>query len=145
MPVFFERMWRPVRFHERLGLEFVAADLDAGTATLRLPYRIENTNLAEPEGAGIHGGAIASLVDFATSFILTVVTENYHLATANMRVDYLSWTGHSTLLAHARVVRAGRTIGVVDCDVRDETGRLCASGRASFAMGGAYKGAAKVS
>lgn len=141
---FFDRLWRPVRFHDLIGLEFVEADIAVGTATLRLPYRIEHTNLAEAEGAGIHGGAIASLVDAATSYILTAVTENYHLATVNMRVDYLAWTGHTSLLAHARVVKAGRSIAVTDCDVRDEAGRLCASGRVTFGLSGAYKGAAKV-
>jgi len=36
------------------------------------------------------------------------------------------WAGH--LVAEARVVKAGRTIGLVDCRVTDESGSLVAYG-----------------
>jgi acyl-coenzyme A thioesterase PaaI-like protein len=39
---------------------------------------------------------------------------------------------HSDLLAVARVRRAGRTVGVVDIDVADSSGRLIALGRGCY-------------
>lgn len=135
---FFDTFWRRMRFHAEMGLEFVKADVAAGTATLKLPYRVEHTNMPEPAGAGIHGGVIASLIDAAASFPLVVQTGNFNIATVNMRVDYLSWSGHATLYGHGRVVKAGRTVGVCDCEVRDEAGKLCAVGRVTFGTGTAY-------
>ena len=138
-PAFFAGFWQRMRLHDHIGLEFVAADLAAGTAVLRLPYRPEHTNMPEAAGAGIHGGMIATLIDAAASFALVVHTGNFDIATVNMRVDYLSWTGHATLLGHGRVVKAGRTVAVVDCEVRGENEKLCAVGRVTFGTGTAYK------
>lgn len=136
---FFDGFWQRMRLHDHIGLEFVTADVTEGTATLRLPYRAEHTNMPEEAGAGIHGGMIATLIDAAASFPVVVHTGNFNIATVNMRVDYLSWTGHATLLGHGRVIRAGRTVAVADCEVRDEAGRLCAVGRVTFGTGTAYK------
>lgn len=136
---FFDGFWQRMRLHDHIGLEFVAADAAAGTAVLRLPYRPEHTNMPEEAGAGIHGGMIATLIDAAASFPVVVQTGNFDIATVNMRVDYLSWAGHNTLLGHGRVVKAGRTVAVADCEVRSESGKLCAVGRVTFGTGTAYK------
>jgi uncharacterized protein (TIGR00369 family) len=136
---FFDGFWRRMRLHDHIGLELVEADVKAGTAVLRLPYRPEHTNMPDEAGAGIHGGMIATLIDAAASFPVVVHTGNFNIATVNMRVDYLSWTGHATLLGHGRVVKAGRTVAVADCDIRDEKGKLCAIGRVTFGTGTAYK------
>jgi uncharacterized protein (TIGR00369 family) len=52
--------------------------------------------------------------------------------TINFRVDYLRPAVGTDLIAEARVRRAGRTIGVVDIDVSDTTGRLIALGRGCY-------------
>jgi len=136
---FFDDFWQRMRLHDHIGLEFVEADIAAGTAVLKLPYRAEHTNMPDAAGAGIHGGMIATLIDAAASFPVVVHTGNFNIATVNMRVDYLSWTGHSSLFGHGRVIRAGRTVAVADCQVKDETGKLCAVGRVTFGTGTAYK------
>jgi uncharacterized protein (TIGR00369 family) len=130
---FFDEHWGAEPFHRKIGLEFVEADAEAGTAVLRLPFRPDHLNSTEPAGAGIHGGIIATLIDATAPFALVIRTGNIELATANMRVDYLAWTGHATLTAFGRVLRIGRTISVTDCRVEDDRGRLCAVGRVTFA------------
>ncbi len=52
--------------------------------------------------------------------------------TINLRIDYLRMAASTDLVATARVVRAGRTVGVVDIEVRDEEGRMIAVGRGCY-------------
>ena len=77
------------------------------------------------------GKAIASLIDIAGDFALIAVL-GYGVPTINFRVDYLRPAANADLLAQARVRRAGRTIGVVDIDVTDPSGRLIALGRGCY-------------
>jgi uncharacterized protein (TIGR00369 family) len=46
--------------------------------------------------------------------------------TLELKINFLRpfWTG--TLLAHGRVVQRGKTVGMTECDVVDEHGRLIA-------------------
>lgn len=79
-----------------------------------------------------HGGAIASLIDVAGDFAL-VLQVGGGVPTINLRVDYLR-PAIGRLLATARARRAGRTIGVVDIDVTDDSDRLVAIGRGCYSM-----------
>ena len=47
-------------------------------------------------------------------------------------MDYLRPAAGPHLDAEARARKIGRTIGVVDVDVRDAKGRLCAVGRGTY-------------
>ena len=79
-----------------------------------------------------HGGAIASLIDVAGDFAL-VLQVGGGVPTINLRVDFLR-PAVGRLLATARARRAGRTIGVVDIDVTDDSDRLVAIGRGCYSM-----------
>jgi len=79
-----------------------------------------------------HGGAIASLIDVSGDFAL-VLQVGGGVPTINLRVDYLR-PAVGRLLATARARRAGRTIGVVDIDVTDDSDRLVAVGRGCYSM-----------
>src|ERR1700729_3422704 len=116
-------------FHRVLGLTVAAVDPAAQTLTIRCAY---GPNVERASGTGqYHGGVIASLIDIAGDFALIAVL-GYGVPTINFRVDYLRPAANTDLLAHARVRRAGRTIGVVDIDVLDESGRLIALGRGCY-------------
>jgi uncharacterized protein (TIGR00369 family) len=116
-------------FQQLLGLSLEAFDLAAQTVTVRSVY---GPNVERSTGTGqYHGGVIASLIDIAGDFALIAVL-GYGVPTINFRVDYLRPAANSDLLALARVRRAGRTIGVVDIDVTDASGRLIALGRGCY-------------
>ena len=116
-------------FQQLLGLRLDAFDLAAQTVTIRSIY---GPNVERSSGTGqYHGGVIASLIDIAGDFALIAVL-GYGVPTINFRVDYLRPAAKTDLLAHARVRRAGRTIGVVDIDVLDEGSRLIALGRGCY-------------
>ena len=46
--------------------------------------------------------------------------------TAEMKVNFLRAVRQATLTAEAKVVKAGSTLGYVECEVKDEQGRLVA-------------------
>ena len=116
-------------FQQLLGLRLDAFDPVAQTLTIRSIY---GPNVERSAGTGqYHGGVIASLIDIAGDFALIAVL-GYGVPTINFRVDYLRPATNTDLLAQARVRRAGRTIGVVDIDVTDTSGRLIALGRGCY-------------
>ena len=86
------------------------------------------------KGTGqFHGGVIATLIDVAGDFALVILVGG-GVPTINLRIDYLRPAGGGGLTATASVRRAGRTIGVVDIDVTDGTGKLVAVGRGCYGM-----------
>jgi uncharacterized protein (TIGR00369 family) len=124
-----EALLRGSPFHETLGLSLETFDQAAQTLALRAAYAPRVDRAA---GTGqYHGGVIASLIDIAGDFALIAVL-GYGVPTINFRVDYLRPAAKTDLIAHARVRRAGRTIGVVDIDVLDQEGRLIALGRGCY-------------
>ncbi len=116
-------------FHAFLKMQLVSSDAQAGSVVLRLPFRAEFSRAAGR--AEWHGGPIASLIDIAGDYALAVVIGG-GVPTINLRIDYLRAAADTALTATATVLRAGRTIGVVDVQVHDEAGRLIAAGRGCY-------------
>lgn len=124
-----EAMLTDSPFQQLLGLRLDAFDPAAQSITIRSVY---GPNVERSAGTGqYHGGVIASLIDIAGDFALIAVL-GYGVPTINFRVDYLRPATNTDLTALARVRRAGRTIGVVDIDVTDSSGRLIALGRGCY-------------
>jgi uncharacterized protein (TIGR00369 family) len=117
-------------FIRLLDMRAVSLDRDRQQVAIAMPLAPEYERY--PGTRQFHGGAIASLIDVAGDFAL-VLTVGGGVPTINLRVDYLR-PAVGRLLATAIARRAGRTIGVVDIDVTDESGRLVAIGRGCYAM-----------
>lgn len=96
---------------------------------IRMPMRPELERMRGT--AQYHGGPIASLIDVAGDFALAMCLGGA-VPTINFRTDYLRPAFGKSLVATARVRRAGRTVGVVDVDVHDEEDRLVAVGRGCY-------------
>jgi uncharacterized protein (TIGR00369 family) len=123
----FELM-RTAPYHRWLGVELVRAQ--GGEVEVRLPYREEF--LGDEAGANIHGGIISTLADIAGCFAV-ISAIGHDAPTVDLRVDYLRMArpGES-LIAVARTVKAGRTIGLADVEVRAPDGRVVAVARGTF-------------
>jgi len=118
--------------HRWLGFRILSFDVDTGTLVMSAPA---GGNAARSDGAPqAHGGAIATLIDSAATFACCMKVER-SVPTMNMRVDYLRPAAGPTMVATARVIRAGRTAALVDVDV-ESGGRLVAVGRCGHATGG---------
>lgn len=99
-------------FFGTLGLELESAR--EGRAVLSVPFEESFTNIPNDS---MHGGVTASLVDTASGFALRSTLEpGTGLTTTDMNVRYVR-PATADLRAEARVVRAGRSVGVTECEV----------------------------
>jgi len=116
-------------FHHLLQPEPLDADPENGTVTIRLAYR-EQFSRAKGD-RGFHGGVIASLIDLAGHAAVAVKIGRM-APTIDLRIDYMRPAEGDALFAHAKLLKAGRTVARADIDVRDSQGRTVALGRGTF-------------
>jgi uncharacterized protein (TIGR00369 family) len=75
----------------------------------------------------LHGGVYCDLADAAMgSAYAATLGEGETFTTIELKINFLRAVRKATLTAEARVVKAGGTLGYVECDVKDQTGRLVA-------------------
>lgn len=119
-------------FHHVLRPEPMDADAESGTVRIKLPFRHE---LARAKGdRAFHGGVIAALIDLAGHAAVAVKIGRM-APTIDLRIDYMRPAEGDALIAHAKLLKAGRSVARVDVDVRDENGRTVALGRGTFSTG----------
>ena len=123
-----------IRFWETLGIEPVFAE--PGHVRLQLEMKTALGTFGRDHV--MHGGAVASLIDSAASAaVRTTQAEGEPLfagmATTDLNVSYLE-AATGTLVAEARVVRAGRSVAFATVEVRDAENHLVALGRATMAI-----------
>jgi acyl-CoA thioesterase len=124
-----EQAFLDVPLHGLLDLEVVDVGRP-GVATMAIPLR--------PPAMGatgqLHGGVIAVLCDLAcaaaASTASTYDATSTALVTADLHVRYLGAARGDRVRAEAKVVKAGRTLIVVEADVIDGDERVVA--RADF-------------
>jgi len=81
---------------------------------------------ANPMGT-VHGGILCDLADAAMGCAYASrlgVHESF--TTLELKINFLKPVRQGRLAASARIVRGGRTIGLVECDVTDGAGSLVA-------------------
>src|SRR5271169_5506149 len=75
----------------------------------------------------LHGGVYCDLADAAMGYAYgATLGEGETFTTIELKINFLRAVRKATLTAEAKVVRAGSTVGYVECDVKDEAGRLVA-------------------
>lgn len=114
-------------FHRLLGL--TVTQVGPGEVEVVMPY--SDRLLASTSSPYIHGGAIATLIDVAGNFAIIAAIDR-DVPTIDLRVDYLRPVRSGALRAVARVVKAGRRLGIADVEVFDEAGQMVAVGRGLF-------------
>jgi uncharacterized protein (TIGR00369 family) len=84
----------------------------------------------------VHGGVIAALADTAGGMATYMaVPRGTRAATVELKINYLEAVADGVAVADARVIRLGRHLAVVDCDVRDGHRRLVAKALMTFFVG----------
>ncbi len=77
----------------------------------------------------VHGGVYSALIDSAGFFaVYTQVEGDNSAATIEMKVNYLSSAKSGKLLAHARVINLGKSIGLAEVTIKNEQNKLLAHG-----------------
>ncbi len=125
-----ERISR-ARFHQMLQPEVLEVDNKASKLKLQVKMCAEFER--QPGTGQWHGGILASLIDIAGCYALMLVAKGPVL-TLNLSTDFLRLATSETLVATARVRRAGRAIGFVDVDVSDDNDELLVKGSACYAI-----------
>jgi uncharacterized protein (TIGR00369 family) len=75
----------------------------------------------------VHGGVFCDLADVAMGTALaTVAAEGESFSTLQLQMSYFLPVVEGRLSAHARVIRRGRGIAHLECDLEDGEGRLVA-------------------
>src|SRR5262245_47621765 len=75
----------------------------------------------------MHGGIYCDLADAAMGYAYgSTLGEGETFTTVELKINYLRAVRKATLTAEAWVVKAGATLAYVECDVKDENGRLMA-------------------
>src|SRR3954451_21639481 len=73
----------------------------------------------------LHGGVYCDLADAAMGWAYAaLLAEGESFTTVEMKINFLRAVRRATLTAEGRVVKAGATLGYVECEVKDEQGRL---------------------
>jgi uncharacterized protein (TIGR00369 family) len=75
----------------------------------------------------VHGGILCTLADSAMGMAFASTLEGEEtFTTLEVKINFLRPVFEGTLFAGARVVHRGRSVGMVECDVATEDGKLVA-------------------
>jgi len=84
----------------------------------------------------VHGGVLASIADTAGGLATYLsLPPGSRTATVEMKINFLEPVHGGTIFAEARVIRLGKYLAVVECDVRDNHGKLVAKALMTFSVG----------
>ena len=102
---------------------FVLKEIEPGRAVFQMDADERHHN---PMGT-LHGGVYCDLADAAMGYAYAAtLTEGESFTTVELKINFLRAVRKATLTADAKVVKAGSTLGYVECEVKDEQGRLVA-------------------
>jgi uncharacterized protein (TIGR00369 family) len=99
---------------------------EAGAGRVVMEMEIEHRHTSPPGSA--HGGVLVDIADAAMGCAYgTLLAEGDVWTTVELKVNYLrpAWPG-ARIRAEGRVVNAGRTLALTECDVLNGEGKLLA-------------------
>lgn len=102
---------------------FTLTHVEPGRAVVEFEAGPQHAN---PMGT-LHGGVLCDVADAAMGMAYAAtLDESETFSTLELKINYLKpvWTGKLTATGH--VVKGGRTIGLVECDIVDDKDRLVA-------------------
>src|ERR1700733_4414731 len=104
-----------------LGFSMTAIEAGRAVFAMKVDERYHN-----PLGT-LHGGVYCDLADAAMGWAYAAtLAEGESFTTVELKINFLRGVRDATLTAEAKVVKAGSTVGYVECEVKDEEGRLVA-------------------
>ena len=108
-------------FPEMVGMRLTA--VEPGRARMEMTVDERHAN---PMGT-LHGGVSCTLADSAMGLAYaSTLGEGESFTTLELKINFLRPVWSGKLVAEGVVVQRGRTVGLAECSVTDETGRLIA-------------------
>ena len=75
----------------------------------------------------VHGGVLCDVADAAMGIAYaSTLGEGESFTTLELKINFLKPVRSGTLVAVGRLVKGGRTVGLVECDVTDASDQLVA-------------------
>jgi len=104
-------------------LGFVLKSIEPGRAVFEMEVGDGHHN---PMGT-LHGGIYCDLADAAMGFAYAAtLAEGESFTTVELKINFFRAVRQGRLTAEAKVIKAGSTLGYVECDVTDDVGKLVA-------------------
>ena len=111
----------PPPIMELLGITLTS--VGDGQAVMEMDATDRHTN---PMGT-LHGGVLCDIADAAMGIAYySTLAEGESFTTLELKINYLKPVWRAHLRATGHVVKRGRTVGLVECDVVDDEGSLVA-------------------
>jgi uncharacterized protein (TIGR00369 family) len=102
---------------------FTLTEVEPGRAVVAFPADRRHAN---PMGT-VHGGVLCDVADAAMGIAYAAtLDEDETFTTLELKINFLKPVRTGPLVATGRVVKGGRSIGLVECDVVDDKDRLVA-------------------
>ena len=106
---------------ELIGFELV--EVGEGRSVVTLETGPQHTN---PMGT-THGGILCDIADSAMGIAFhSTLSPGESFTTVELKINFFRPVWKAQLRAEGKVVRRGRTVGYVECEVSDENGRAIA-------------------
>ncbi len=110
---------------------FELESIERGTAIMSMQVRKRHKQV---HGV-VHGGILASLADTAGALAAyPLLPRMTRIATVEMKINYLEPVDRGRIVAEATLLRLGRTLAVVECEVQDAAGTLAAKALITYAI-----------
>jgi uncharacterized protein (TIGR00369 family) len=104
-------------------LGFALKAVESGRAVVEMEVDERHHN---PMGT-LHGGIYCDLADAAMGYAYAATLgEGETFTTVELKINFFRPIRHGKLSAEAKLIKAGSTLGYVECDVKDQDGRLVA-------------------
>ena len=112
-------------------LGFRVVDVEPGRAVFEMEAGPQHAN---PMGT-LHGGVLCDIADAAMGIAFaSTLSEGESFTTLELKINFLKPVWSARLTATAKVVKRGKTVGLVECDVVDETASLVARASSTCLM-----------
>ena len=111
----------PAPMASLIGLQLVAIEPGRARFELEADHRHHN-----PMGT-LHGGILCDIADSAMGLAYaSTLGEGESFTTLELKINFLRPVKSARLVADGFVVQRGKTVGMTECSVTDERGRLIA-------------------
>jgi uncharacterized protein (TIGR00369 family) len=120
-----------IPFNRLLGMK--VESIEPGEVRIRLPFREDF--IGDVTRPAVHGGVISALLDATGgAAVFTQIQAGDSVSTIDLLVDYLRPCTPGDLIGHAKVVRMGGRVALVQLSAHHvgDPGHLIASGRAAY-------------
>jgi uncharacterized protein (TIGR00369 family) len=102
---------------------FEAKEIANGRATVTLAAGPQHAN---PMGT-LHGGVLCDIADAAMGIAFaSMLAAEESFTTVELKINFFRPVWEAQLKAEGKVVRRGRSVGYIECEISDERGQLIA-------------------